>query len=60
MLEFIRERQDQMRPPKVTTNREKLAYKPRGTKPGRRTDFINDPEIIARRERASKHIEAAE
>ncbi|WP_137153611.1 ISNCY family transposase [Rhizobium sp. FKL33] len=60
VLEFIRERQDQMRPPKVKTNSEKLGYKPRGTKPGRRTDFMNDPEVIARRQRASARIEAAE
>lgn len=60
VLEFIRERQDQMRPPKVKTNSEKLGYKPRGTKPGRRTDFMNDPEVIARRQRASTRIEAAE
>jgi hypothetical protein len=60
VLEFIRERQDQMRPPKVKTNSEKLGYKPRGTKPGRRTDFMNDPETIAKRQRASARIEAAE
>ena len=60
VLEFIRERQDQMRPPKVKTNCEKLGYKPRGTKPGRRTDFMNDPEIIARRQMASARVEAAE
>ena len=60
VLEFIRERQDQMRPPKVKTNSEKLGYKPRRTKPGRRTDFMNDPEVIARRQRALERMEAVE
>jgi hypothetical protein len=60
VLEFIRERQDHMRPSKVKTNSEKVGYKSRGAKPGPRTDFMNDPEIIARRQRASKRIEAAE
>jgi hypothetical protein len=35
-------------------------YQKRGRKPGRRTDFMNDPEVIARRERALARMEAAE
>ena len=33
-------------------------YQKRGRKPGRRTDFMNDPEVIARREKALARIEA--
>ncbi|MFU0508034.1 ISNCY family transposase [Pseudaminobacter sp. NGMCC 1.201702] len=35
-------------------------YVKRGTKPGRRTDFMNDPAVIARREKALARLEAAE
>ena len=35
-------------------------YVKRGTKPGRRTDFVNDPAVIARREQALARLEAAE
>lgn len=35
-------------------------YQKRGRKPGRRTDFMNDPEVIARRQRALARMEAAE
>ncbi|WP_234842699.1 hypothetical protein, partial [Sinorhizobium meliloti] len=31
------------------TNSEKIGYRPRGRKPGKRTDFTNDPAVIARR-----------
>jgi hypothetical protein len=60
VLEFIRERQEQMRPPRVKTNSEKVGYKSRGAKPGPRTDFINDPKVNARRQQAMARIEAAE
>ena len=36
------------------------AYKKRRSKPGRRTDFINDPAVIARREQALARLAAAE
>ncbi|TPM24205.1 ISNCY family transposase [Mesorhizobium sp. B2-3-5] len=35
-------------------------YQKRGRKPGRRTDFMNDPAVIARREQALTRLEAAE
>jgi hypothetical protein len=35
-------------------------YQKRGCKPGRRTDFMNDPAIIARREQALAKLAAAE
>ena len=35
-------------------------YQKRDRKPGRRTDFMNDPAVIARRERALARLEAAE
>ncbi len=35
-------------------------YQKRGRKPGRRTDFMNDPAVIARREEALAKMEAAE
>ncbi|MEK1864292.1 MAG: hypothetical protein AAAC49_21145, partial [Rhizobium leguminosarum] len=34
------------------TNSDKNGYKPRGRKPGRRTDYMNDPAVIARRAKA--------
>lgn len=35
-------------------------YVKRGTKPGRRTDFMSDPAVIARREQALARLAAAE
>ena len=35
-------------------------YQKRGRKPGRRTDFMNDPAVIARREQALARMDAAE
>ncbi len=35
-------------------------YQKRGRKPGRRADFMNDPEVIAKRKRALARMEAAE
>lgn len=52
MLAYIKEQQDQRATPKVKTNSDKTGYKPRGRKPGRRTDFTSDPAVIARREKA--------
>ena len=52
MLAYIKEQQDQRVAPKVKTNSDKNGYKPRGRKPGRRTDFTSDPAVIARREKA--------
>ncbi|SES45282.1 hypothetical protein SAMN03159406_04655, partial [Rhizobium sp. NFR03] len=35
-------------------------YQKRGRKPGRRTDFMNDPDVIAKRQKALARMEAAE
>jgi hypothetical protein len=59
VLAYIKERQQQPAA-KVKTNSEKNGYKPRGRKPGRRTDFVNDPAVIARRETVRSRLEAAE
>ncbi len=60
VLAYIKERQEQLPPPKVKTNSEKNGYTPRGCKPGKRTDFMNDPAVIARRRQALSHLDAAE
>jgi len=59
VLAYIKERQEQQTAPKVKTNSEKNGYVPRGRKPGRRTDFMNDPVVIARRQ-AGSNLDAAE
>ena len=60
VLAYIKERQDLVQAPKVKTNSEKNGYKPRGRKPGPRTDFMNDPAVIARRQQALSRLDAAE
>ncbi|MFK0278834.1 ISNCY family transposase, partial [Ensifer sp. NPDC090286] len=60
VLAYIRERQDQQTKPAVKTNSDKIGYKPRGRRPGKRTDFMNDPAVIARREKALSRLNAAE
>ncbi|WKL23697.1 ISNCY family transposase (plasmid) [Agrobacterium tumefaciens] len=60
VLAYIKERQDQQVKPDVKTNSEKIGYKPSGRKPGRRTDCLNDPAVIARREKALSRQQAAE
>jgi len=60
VLAYIKARQDQLPLPKVKTNSEKNGYKPNGRKPGRRTDYMNDPDVIARRQKALARMEAAE
>ena len=35
-------------------------YQKRGRKPGRRTNFMNDPQVIAKRKKALARMEAAE
>lgn len=49
VLAYIKEQQDKSLPTDVKTNSDKNGYKPRGGKPGRSTDFMNDPAVIARR-----------
>ena len=60
VLAYIKERQDQRDKPDVKTNSEKLGYVKRGRKPGRRTDFMNDPTVIARRRQVQSQLDAAE
>jgi hypothetical protein len=60
VLAYIKERQEQLPAPKVRTNSEKNGYTPRGRKPGRKTDFMNDPAVIARRRQALSGLDAAE
>ncbi|PZM11346.1 ISNCY family transposase [Rhizobium tubonense] len=60
VLAYIKERQDQRPTPKVKTNSEKIGYKPRGRKPGRQTDFMNGPAVIARRRPVLSDLDAAE
>ncbi|QND17380.1 ISNCY family transposase (plasmid) [Rhizobium leguminosarum bv. trifolii] len=60
VLAYIKERQNQQTRPKVKSNSEKNGYTPRGRKPGRKTDFMNDPAVIARREKALMRQPAAE
>ncbi|MDH4984014.1 ISNCY family transposase [Aminobacter anthyllidis] len=62
VLAYIKEQQEQLPPPspKVKTNSEKKGYAPRGRKPGKRTDFVNDPAVIARRQRALSRQDAVE
>ncbi len=60
VLTYIKERQDQKPVPPVKTNSEKHGYKPTGRKPGKRTDYINDPDVIARREKALLQQQAAQ
>ncbi|MBB3310400.1 hypothetical protein FHT78_002143 [Rhizobium sp. BK196] len=52
VLAYIKERQDERPAPKVKTNSEQIGYTPRGRKPGRPRDFMDDPAVIARREAA--------
>ena len=60
VLAYIKERQEQLPTPKVKTNSEKNGYRANGRKPGRRTDFMNDPAVIARRRQALSDLDAAE
>lgn len=60
VLAYIKERQDQRNNPDVKTNSEKLGYVKRGRKPGRRTDFMNDPTVVARRQQVQSQLDAAE
>jgi len=61
VLSWIKARQDEAwAAPKIKTNSEQTGYKKRGTKPGRRTDCMNDPAVVARREQALARLAAAE
>jgi len=60
VLAYIKDRQDQQEKPVVKTNSEKNGYRPRGRRPGKRTDFMNDPAVVARRRQALSELDAAE
>jgi hypothetical protein len=61
VLSWIKSQQDEAPPkPSVKTNSEQIRYQQRGRKPGRRTDFMNDPAVIARREQVLARLVAAE
>ncbi|NEH63858.1 ISNCY family transposase, partial [Rhizobium leguminosarum] len=60
VLAYIKERQEQLPTPKVKNNSEKNGYTPRGRKPGRGRDFMNDPAVIERRNAALARLDAAE
>lgn len=60
VLAYIKERQDQRPVSKVKTNSDKNGYVKRARGPGRRKDFMNDPEVIARRQKALQRQPAAE
>ncbi|TXH82475.1 MAG: ISNCY family transposase [Rhizobium sp.] len=60
VLAYIKERQEQQMKPVVKSNSEKIGYKPSGRKPGRRTDYMNDPAVIARRRKALSRQRATE
>lgn len=60
VLAYIKERQDQQDKPAVKTNSDKNGYVKRVRGPGRRTDFMNDPAVIARRQRVQSRLDAAE
>lgn len=61
VLSWIKSAQEEARPaPKIKTNSEQTASRKPGGKPGRRTDFVNDPAVIARRQQALARLAAAE
>lgn len=60
VLAYIKERQDQQAKPKVKSNSDKIGYIKRAHGPGRRKDFVDDPVVIARREKALLPQQAAE
>lgn len=60
VLAYIKDQQDRHHVGKPKTNSNKSGYKPTGRKPGRRTDFMNDPDVIARRQNALAQMDAAE
>ncbi len=60
VLAYIKERQEQQDKPVVKSNSDKNGYVKRARGPGRRKDFMNDPAVIARREKALPRQQAAE
>ncbi|WP_438748503.1 ISNCY family transposase [Pararhizobium sp. O133] len=60
VLAYIKERQEQQDEPTVKSNSDKNGYVKRARGPGRRKDFMNDPAVIARRQKALSRQQAAE
>jgi transposase len=60
VLAYIKERQEQQDEPKVKSNSDKNGYVKRARGPGRRKDFMNDPAVIARRQKALSRQQAVE
>lgn len=60
VLAYVKERQDQQAKPKVKSNSDKNGYVKRARGPGRRTDSMSDPAVIARRKKALSPLDAAE
>lgn len=60
VLAYIKERQDQQVKPIVKTNSDKNGYVKRARGPGRQKDFMNDPVVVARRQKALQRQPAAE
>lgn len=60
VLAYIKERQEQQDKPKVKSSSDKNGYVKRARGPGRRKDFMNDPAVIARRQKALLRQQAAE
>jgi hypothetical protein len=60
VLAYIKERQEQQDKPKVKSSSDKNGYVKRARGPGRRKDFMNDPAVIAQRQKALSRRQAAE
>ncbi len=60
VLAYIKERQERQSEPVVKTNSDKNGYVRRARGPGRRKDFMDDPTVIARREKALSRLDAVE
>ncbi|RWY76321.1 ISNCY family transposase [Rhizobium leguminosarum] len=60
VLAYIKERQEQQDKPVVKSNSDKNGYIKRARGPGRRKDFMNDPAVIERRQKALARQQAAE
>lgn len=61
VLAWVKEQQEANLPaPKVKSASEKGGYKRRRRKPGRRTDFVNDPEVNARRKKVLARLGAVD
>ncbi len=60
VLAYIKEQQDQAGRRRSEDQQREDRLQEARTKPGRRTDFMNDPAVIARREQALARLAAAE